>query len=118
VAILVAALAAAAPFTATLAAPTHTPKVNARWDYAVRALDDEGKPLRGRITVQIADPFGGVHPVQFGTSTRNIVNLRFRGTFRDYVQWPPESRGFRLTFRVTVTSGGKAVRVNYWIKPR
>jgi hypothetical protein len=70
------------------------------------------------VTVQIVDPFGGVHPVQFGNTKRNIVNFRFTGTFRDFVKWPRASRGFRLTFRATVTSGGKAVRVRYWVKPR
>jgi hypothetical protein len=116
--ILVAALALAAPFKVTLVAPTHTPKVNARWNYSVRAVDAVGKPLRGRVTVQIVDPFGGVHPVAFGNTVRNIVNLPFRGTFRDFVRWPRESRGFRLTFRITVASGGKAVRRTYWVKPR
>lgn len=116
---LLAALALAAPpFKVTLTAPTHTPRVDARWNYAVQAFDLAGKPLRGRITAQVVDPFGGVHPVEFGSSTRKVTNLQFTGTFRDYVEWPSESRGFRLTFRVTVASGGKAVRVTYWVKPR
>jgi len=116
--LLAAALVAAAPFKVTLTAPTHTPKATARWVYSVRATDAKGRLVKGQITVQIVDPFGGAHPVQFGRTTRNIVNFPFRGTFRDFVQWPAESRGFKLTFRVTVKSGGKAVRTNYWIKPR
>lgn len=118
VALLVTALAIAAPFRVALTAPTHTPKVNARWNYTVHATDLAGKPLRARITAQVVDPFGGVHPVQFGTTTKNIVNFRFTGSFHDFVQWPSEARSFRLTFRVTVTSGGKAVRRSYWIRPR
>jgi hypothetical protein len=117
-AVLLAALALA-PFHLTLTAPTHTPKVNARWSYSVRASDRSGKPLHARITAQVVDPFGGVHPVEYGNSTtKTVTNRPFTGTFRDFVQWPPESKGFRLTFRVTVTSAGKAVRVTYWVKPR
>lgn len=115
---LVAALIALTPFKVSLDAPTHTPKVNARWAYTVKAVSRSGDPLRGRLTVQIVDPFGGVHPVEFGNTHRKIVNFRFTGTFRDFVKWPAESRGFRLTFRVTVTSGGKAARLTYWIRPR
>jgi hypothetical protein len=116
---LFAALALATPaFHVTFTAPTHTPKVAARWNYTVTATDRAGKQLRARITAQVVDPFGGVHPVEYGSSTRNITNIRFTGTFRDYVEWPSESRGFKLTFRVTVTSGGKAVRTTYWVRPR
>ena len=115
---LAAALIVLTPFKVSLEAPTHRPKVNARWFYTVKAVDSSGKPLKGRLTVQVVDPFGGVHPVEFGNTQRNIVNFRFTGRFRDYVKWPAESRGFRLRFRVTVTSGGRAVRLTYWIKPR
>ena len=115
---VLAALLALAPFHVTLTAPTHTPKADARWNYTVRAVDRKGKPIRGRITVQVVDPFGGVHPAEFGTSTKKIVNFPFNGSFHDFVEWPSESRGFKLTFRVTVTSGGNAVRTTYWVKPR
>jgi len=118
-AVLLAALAAlAVPFKVTFTAPTHAPKVNERWNYSVRAVDAGGKPLRARLSAQVVDPFGGVHPVEFGASTKNVVNIPFTGTFRDYVKWPPESKGFRLRFRVSVRSSGKVVRLTYWIRPR
>lgn len=115
---LAATLLVVTPFKVALEAPTHTPRVNARWNYSVHAVDRAGKPLRARLTVQIVDPFGGVHPVEFGRSQKKVANLVFIGRFRDFVIWPAESRGFRLTFRVTVTSGRKTVRVSYWVKPR
>jgi hypothetical protein len=118
VALLAALALAAPPFKVTLTAPTHTPKIGARWNYVVQASDLAGKPLRAYVTAQVVDPFGGVHPVEYGSSTKKVTNIRFTGTFRDYVEWPSEARGFKLTFRVTVTSGGKAVRLTYWIKPR
>jgi hypothetical protein len=113
-------VAGAAPaFKATLSAPTHTPKVNAKWPYVVRATDAKGKAVTGRITVQIVDPVGGVHAVEFGCCKQKFVTNRpFKGVFRDYVEFPPESQGFRLTFRVTVKAlGGKRV-LNYWVKSR
>jgi hypothetical protein len=115
---LAAALLVLTPFKVTLKAPTHTPKVNSRWNYSVLAVDRAGKPLKARLTVQIVDPFGGAHPVELGKTHRNVVDLGFTGRFRDYVEWPAESRGFRLTFRVTVRSGGKTARVGYWVRPR
>jgi hypothetical protein len=116
---LLAALAVGAvPFRATLTAPTHTPKANARWNYSVRAVNAQAKAVRARLTVQVVDPFGGVYPVEFGNTTRKVVGFPFTGTFRDYVQWPPEARGFKLTFRVTVMSAGRAVRLTYWVRPR
>ena len=103
--------------TATFSARTHTPKVNAKWFYTVRVAR-AGKPVRATITAQIADPYGGVHPVPFGCCTRNVTNHPFTGVFRDYAQFPPESHGFRLTFRATVRAGGVKRVLTYWVKPR
>jgi hypothetical protein len=111
--------AAAAPsFKATFTAPTHTPKVNAKWVYVVRASDSAGRPVKATITSQLVDPYGGVHAVEFGCCKRFVTNRPFTGVFRDYVRYPPESQGFRLVFRVTVKAlGGKRV-LTYWVKPR
>ncbi len=108
---------AASVFKATFTAPTHTPRVNAKWVYVVRATDSAGKAVKGTITSQIVDPYGGVHAVEFGCCKKKFVTNRpFRGVFRDYVLFPPESQGFRLTFRVTVKAlGGKRV-LRYWVK--
>src|SRR5262245_34841290 len=64
---------------ARLTAPTHTPKVGTRWPYSVRVTSRAGKPLPARITVQIVDPVGGVHPVQLGVTKVNIVRHPFVG---------------------------------------
>lgn len=109
--------AAAAPFKATLTAPTHTPKVNAYWYYTVHATRN-GKPIRATVTVQIVDSFGGAHPVQYDNTTKNIVNRPFTGKFRDYVQFPPDSRGFKVTFRAIVRALHAKVTLTYWVKPR
>src|SRR4051812_43688148 len=101
-AFLAALTAAAAPFSATITAPTHTPKVESRWSYSVRVADARGTPLAARVTVQVTDPFGGLHPVEFGTTMKPIVDWPVRGVFRDFVRWPRAASGFRLTLRVTV----------------
>ena len=113
-----ASTSAAPPFRATLTAPTHTPKVNVHWRYAITVTDLKSKPIRARLTVQVVDPFGMAHPVEFGTSTRNIVNWPFVGVFRDFAVWPPESRGFRLTFRAIVKTAKGKVTLTYWVKSR
>jgi hypothetical protein len=119
IALVVAASAgASASFHATLRALTHAPKVNARWRYEVRVTDAAGRPLRARITVQLSDPFGGVHAVEFDCCKRNIVNHPIRGVFRDAVEFPAESRRFRLTFRVIVARAGRRRVLTYWVKPR
>jgi len=100
--------AAATPFKATLTAPTHTPKVNAKLYYTIHAT----------ATVQIVDSFGGVHPAQFDNTTKNIVNKLFAGTFRDYVELPPESRGFKVTLRAIVRVAGGKVTLTWWLKAR
>jgi hypothetical protein len=118
-ALALAAVAGAAPgFKATFSAPTHTPKVNAKWFYVVRATGPAGTPIRATVTAQLVDPFGGVHAVQFGSTTKPIVNRPFVGAFRDFVQFPPESQGFKLTFRVTVNALGARRVLSYWIKAR
>ncbi len=115
---LVAALALATPPRVTLTAPTHTPRVNARWNYAVRVADARGRPLRARLTAQVIDPFGGTHAVELGNSKRKIADHPFTGTFRDFTLWPLESRGFTLTFRVIVHAAGAMRTLNYRVRPR
>jgi hypothetical protein len=103
---------AAGSVKATLTAPTHTPKVKTKWFYTLRVTDG-GKPASARLTAQIVDPIGGVHPVAFGSSTKPIRNYAFKGTFRDYVIWPADSRGVPLTLRLTVRVGATKKVLSY-----
>ena len=115
VALLIAALglvAGASGIKATLTAPTHTPRINIHWPYTVRVTKD-GKAVAARLTAQIVDPTGSVHPVQFGKSTKNITKWPFKGVFRDYVVWPPSSRGIPLTFRLTIVVAQTRKVINY-----
>ncbi len=119
IAIAASALAVTATsFNVTLHAGTHHPAVNTRWPYSVRVVDKTGHPLRARISVAVVDPIGGVHPTLFYVSnTRYVTNIPFRGTFRDAVTWPPESRGYPLTFRVTLKIGKATKVIRYLVTP-
>ena len=114
---LATATLASGSVRATLSAPTHTPKIKTKWYYVVRVTED-GKAAAARITAQIVDPIGGVHPVDFGPTTKPIRNYRIKGTFRDYIIWPSDSRGIRLTLRITVRVGTTKKVVKYWVVAR
>ena len=119
---LAAPAVAAAPktFKATLTAATHTPVADntTHWPYQVKVTDLKGKPLAGKISVAIVDPLGTAHPVQFFANTKYVTNIPFKGVFKDWVLWPPDSAvGVVLKFRATVvTAKGKAVLI-YPVKP-
>lgn len=115
-ALAAAALVAAAPVKVTVTAPGHTPPVGVRWNYSVRATVG-GRPVKALLTEQIIDPIGGVHPVEFGTTTKVIKNWPFKGVFRDFMIWPKISRGIPVTWRITVVVGKTKRVVNYKITP-
>ena len=110
--VLVPVAGGAVGIKAVLKAPSTQPKIDAKWRYSITVTDLEGRPLRATVTATLTDPFGGVHPVDYGPTQKPIVNFPFRGTFRDYVTFPPESRGFKLTLRWTVKAkiGAKTYR--------
>jgi antitoxin (DNA-binding transcriptional repressor) of toxin-antitoxin stability system len=89
--------ASAASFRVTLTAPTHTPRVNAKGWYTVHTRNLQGRLIRATLTAQIVDPFGGAHPVAYDNTKQNIVARPFNGVFGDYIQFPADSKGFRLT---------------------
>jgi hypothetical protein len=112
-----AVLAAAAPIHVTVQSATHTPKINTHWAYSVRATTNR-QPALGKITVQIVDPIGGVHPVEFGSNTKKVTDVPIRGILRDYMIFPASARGIPLKIRVTVVVGTTRSVVNYAVTPR
>lgn len=109
-------VAAIVPFKATLHAPTHTPKVNTAWVITIRATDLQNKPIRARVTMRLL--FAGV-PV--GKVDNGRV-YSFTGTWREKkgqeIEFPPGSRGQRLTFQALVTARGHTIKLNYRVTPR
>jgi len=119
-ALLVAPVAGAAVgIKATLKAPAANPEIMVKWWYSIKVTDLAGKPVNARLTANVIDPFGGVHPMDYGPSgppnpgpPKPIANRLIRGGFRDFLTFPPESRGFRLTLRWVVKAkiGGKTYK--------
>jgi hypothetical protein len=108
-----------AAFKATLTAPTHHAKAGTKWFYTVRVTDLTGKPIRARISVQIVDPLGSVHPVQYANTKKNLTNWPINGHFRDYIIWPRSSAiGISLTLRVIVRTAKGKLSLAYSVSPR
>ena len=101
---LVPAASAAVGIKATLKAPAANPVVNVKWPYSIKVTDLKGKPVKGTFTGVVIDPFGGVHPNDYGPSEPLVplTNWPIKGTFRDYMIFPPTSRGFLLTLKWTI----------------
>ena len=105
----------AAPLTVVVHAPGHAPKVNQKWPWSLTATSG-GKPVAGTVTAQIVDPVGGVHAVEFGgVKSKFVTNVKFKGTFRDFVIYPPISRSIKVTFRVTVKTALGTRVFKYWV---
>lgn len=121
VAAVVVALAggrlAATPLKVVLVAPGHTPKINVHVNYSVHATRG-GKPVKAKITEQIVDPIGGVHPVDYGTTKNPIKNRPFTGVFRDFMIWPSSTRGLPLTWRIVVVAGTAKKTIDYKVTPK
>ncbi len=102
----------AAGVKVSITAATHRPKVNARLPYQVKASRG------GKLTVQILDPFGGVHPVAYDNTKKNVTDFPFKGVFKDYLEFPAESRGFKLVVKATVKTSSGHGAATFWIKAR
>lgn len=115
--VLAAVVLTVAPLKATLTGPTHSPKINTKWYYVVKVTQG-GKPAHVRMTAVIVDPLGGTHLVEFGPTTKKIKNWPIVGRYRDYIIWPPDSRGVPLTLRITLVGAhNKRAVVKYSVVP-
>jgi hypothetical protein len=107
-----------AAFKAKLTAPTHHPKAATKWFYTIVVTDLAGKPIKARITVQIVDPLGSVHPVQYDNTKKNLTNWPINGRFHDRIIWPKSSAiGINLTLRITIKAAGGKTVLNYLVQP-
>ena len=121
----------AAPFVATLKAPTHHPKANRLWPITVTARTRSGKALHATATykflyngqvVQTTYPSPKADPNSACSKkgTCRHSPYPFRGRFRDpSIVWPARSVGFPLTFRVIVAVKGMGrVNLDYAVRVR
>ena len=95
-------------FTASLSAPTHSPKAGAPWRYAifVRSLPD-GNPIQAS-----AKRFVLLNGRKIDTVGWN----KFRGVYRQTYFWPRVDRGKGLVFRAEVAGPGGVKRLDYAIR--
>jgi hypothetical protein len=111
---------AATGIKAALNAPKAEPKINVKWPYSIKATDLKGKAVRATVTAVVIDPLGTVHTMDYGPTgppnpgpRKPIKNWPFKGTFRDYIIFPPDSRlasqfgGLTLRWTVKAKLGGK-----------
>jgi hypothetical protein len=111
------AAGAAPAFKVVFTAPKHTPRVNERWPWSITVTTAAGKPLAATISAVVIDPIGGVHPVEYGCCAKKFVtNVKIKGTFRDFVQYPLSAKGYRITFKVMVKTALGMRAVTYWVK--
>jgi hypothetical protein len=118
--LLVPSAGAAVGINAKLTAPATEPKVNVKWPYSIRVTDLKGKAVRATVTAVVVDPLGTVHPIDYGPTgppnpgpPKPVTKWPFKGTFRDYMIFPPESKlatqlgGLTLRWTVKSKIGGK-----------
>jgi hypothetical protein len=102
------------PFTAGLAATTHTPTVNVKWPFVVSAKSRAGKALKASVHLQVFENGKRV----------DIVGWRqFTGTYKSFKRWPASTRGHTYTFQALVIATGANKRkaqlvLNYAVTPR
>jgi len=118
--LVVPAAGAAVGIKATLKAPATQPKVNVKWPYSIKVTNLKGAPVRATVTAVVIDPLGTVHAMDYGPTgppnpgpPKPIKNWPFKGTFRDYITFPPDATlantlgGLTLRWTVKVKLGGK-----------
>jgi hypothetical protein len=111
---------AAVGIKATLKAPPTQPKVNVKWPYSIKVTNLKGAPVRATVTAVVIDPLGTVHAMDYGPTgppnpgpPKPIKNWPFKGTFRDYITFPPDATlanslgGLTLRWTVKAKLGGK-----------
>ena len=95
-------------FTASLTAPTHSPRAGTPWRYSVyvRSLPD-GNPISA-----IAKRYVTLN----GRTIDTLGWNKFRGVFRQTYVWPRVDRGKALLFHVDVTGPGGVWKKTYAIR--
>jgi len=95
-------------FTATIAAPTHTPKAGVPWKYAIYVRNlPAGNPIQAS-----AKRFVLLNGRRIDTVGWN----KFRGVYRQTYVWPRVDRGKGLVFRAEVAGPGGVKRLDFTIR--
>ena len=96
---------AAAPLAVAFKPLAAGPKVNVKWPYRV-TVTQGGKPVNAIVTATLIDPLAQEHQVMDGANKPLKARAAKGGVLSEQILFPPESKGFTLTLRFTVTAGG------------
>jgi len=100
---------AALPFTATLTATGHSPKVGQPWYFMVRVRDRSGRPIAASILPQIV----------IGRRVLDTVgSTLIWGACGQPFTWRRVHAGRNLTFRVQVQTQARVVNLSYAVRVR
>jgi hypothetical protein len=95
-------------FTATLSAPTHSPKVGRAWRYTIYVRNlPEGNPIMATAKRYVT---------LNGRKIDTVGWNKFRGAFRGTYYWPRVDRGKPLLFQAQVVGPGGTKTLSYPIR--
>ena len=96
-------------FSATLTAPTPTPRVGEPWRYAVYVRDLKGRRIQAVAKEQVV--------LRGTTRTIDVIGWnKFFGVRRNTYRWPAVDRGKSLLFQIRVLGPGGTKIINYPIR--
>ena len=95
---------AAAPLAVAFKPLAAGPKINVKWPY--------------RITATLIDPLAQEHQVLDGANKPLKARAAKGGVLSERILFPPESKGFTLTLRFTVTAGGSKKVTEVAVTPK
>jgi hypothetical protein len=104
------------PIRVTIAAPTHHPRVNAKWPVTVHVSNAAGKPVTATLTMRILYGGSPVGKVDNGRVYRIVGSWKEKKG--QEITWPTASRGQRLQFQAIVRAQGRTVKRMLAITPR
>lgn len=96
------------PVRVTISAPTHNPRVNAKWPVTVRVTNAAGQPIRATLTMRILYGGSPVGKVDNGR-VYHVVGSWHEQKGQE-ITWPAASRGQPLQFEAIVTARHMTVK--------
>jgi hypothetical protein len=95
------------PVRGALHGENHSPKVNRNWNYTIIVTNAAGQPLTGTADIEFA--FGGQVVGHATPATVKVTN----GHWHDNLQFPAQSIGIPLTFRVVVHTAPGSITLDW-----
>lgn len=113
---LAATASAAGPIRATMSTSTTRPLVDTPWRYTILVKDQRGKPLAGKMKLQIlagtavVGCWKGKAMVQCFDAKEGTW-IPFTGKRTGVLTFPAAAAGAKLTFQATVAAAGRSLKL-------